>query len=570
MNLNEPSTSIRIVLKTVILLFFIICLPGLVQAQWEPTYPGSNDIRNTNPGNIGIGTPTPQANLDVSGDFKWRDVRYYRISRTFGTGTNDWVEIGSFANNTTSQYMLFTVQGHWCGGIISAQFRYDDVGYTGTSSNWMELPAMGGKIYQATQPVAIDVKRANPGSLTDPILARVRNLYGMCGGTSLAINIESNAIYTATTNTGSTGTVDAGYAASNLGWKFPVTTDAHSASTNGLFVLNTGNVGIGTSTPSAGTKLQVVDATDTSIVGSYSGTRAGGNGVRFRTLDGAEQFMGELQFTSDGASNNASTAKLSIGNGVGGSLTAMTVLSGGSVGIGTTGPTNKLSIYGNSGNTIADIDAPTPAAAILQFRKSSVDKGRLYVNASDVTILESSIGNNTIALSGGNVGIGKTDPAYKLEVEGAIHANGAITGTTINATYQDVAEWVPSSQKLSAGTVVVLDTAKSNHVLASISSYDTKVAGVISAQPGIALGTGSDDKVLVATTGRVKVKVDATSAPIHVGDLLVTSDNEGVAMKSEPIVISGRKMHAPGTIVGKALEPLEKGTGEILVLLSLQ
>jgi hypothetical protein len=74
----------------------------------------------------------------------------------------------------------------------------------------------------------------------------------------------------------------------------------------------------------------------------------------------------------------------------------------------------------------------------------------------------------------------------------------------------------------------------------------------------------------VATTGRVKVKVDATRAPIKVGDLLVTSEAEGFAMKSEPIKIGGRKIHAPGTIIGKALEPLASGTGEMLVLLSLQ
>ncbi len=60
-------------------------------------------------------------------------------------------------------------------------------------------------------------------------------------------------------------------------------------------------------------------------------------------------------------------------------------------------------------------------------------------------------------------------------------------------------------------------------------------------------------------------------APIRVGDLLVTSDIEGVAMKNEPVDVAGdAKMHRPGTLIGKALEPLEKGRGEILVLLSLQ
>jgi hypothetical protein len=41
-------------------------------------------------------------------------------------------------------------------------------------------------------------------------------------------------------------------------------------------------------------------------------------------------------------------------------------------------------------------------------------------------------------------------------------------------------------------------------------------------------------------------------------------------MKSEAVEFAGRKMHMPGTIIGKALEPLAKGQGEILVLLSLQ
>ncbi len=187
-------------------------------------------------------------------------------------------------------------------------------------------------------------------------------------------------------------------------------------------------------------------------------------------------------------------------------------------------------------------------------------------------------------LSDGKVGIGTSSPGtYKLNVNGDtnvkgnlnIESNGEGTGNivaagTINAKYQDVAEWVESSQKLVAGTVVVLDSTKSNQVISSSQSYDTRVAGVISEQPGIALGEKGYSKVLVATTGRVRVKVDASKGPIHIGDLLVTSDVPGIAMKSEPVEFAGRKMHMPGTLIGKALEPLEKGTGTILVLLSLQ
>jgi hypothetical protein len=172
------------------------------------------------------------------------------------------------------------------------------------------------------------------------------------------------------------------------------------------------------------------------------------------------------------------------------------------------------------------------------------------------------------------VGIGtipSTSTAYKLDINGNTNVTGNISVSgNIAAKYQDVAEWVPSSEQVPSGTVVVLDTTKSNQVVSSTVSYDTRVAGVISEQPGLTMGESGAGKVLVATTGRVLVKVDASRGPIHIGDLLVTSDVPGVAMKSEPVKVGNRMMHLPGTLIGKALEPLEKGSGKILVLLSLQ
>jgi hypothetical protein len=180
------------------------------------------------------------------------------------------------------------------------------------------------------------------------------------------------------------------------------------------------------------------------------------------------------------------------------------------------------------------------------------------------------VGREGNATFGGNVGIGAAPSAARLNVGGDLNATGTITAGNITAKYQDLAEWVPSTQKFAAGTVVVLNTAHNNQVTTTTTAYDTRVAGVVSAQPGIALGEAGEGKSLIATTGRVKVKVDATRAPIRVGDLLVTGETPGVAMRSQPLELSGVPIHRPGTLIGKALEPLEKGTGEILVLLSLQ
>ena len=170
----------------------------------------------------------------------------------------------------------------------------------------------------------------------------------------------------------------------------------------------------------------------------------------------------------------------------------------------------------------------------------------------------------------GNVGIGTQSPAQKLHVVGDVRVDGTVSGTNVVAKYQDVAEWVPATTRISPGTVVVIDALNGTRVQPAAEPYDTRVAGVVSAKPGILLGEPGDDKVSVAHSGRVKVKADAQYGAIAVGDVLVSSATLGFARRSTPIEVNGISMHRPGTILGKALEPLKEGTGEILVLLTLQ
>ncbi|MBN1541754.1 hypothetical protein JW992_06375, partial [candidate division KSB1 bacterium] len=85
--------------------------------------------------------------------------------------------------------------------------------------------------------------------------------------------------------------------------------------------------------------------------------------------------------------------------------------------------------------------------------------------------------------------------------------------------------------------------------------------GIISTNPTLTVGHLADasNGYPLALSGIVPCKVSDQSGPIRPGDLLTTSDMPGHAMKAVNPVY--------GTIIGKALEPLEGGTGIINVLI---
>ncbi len=64
------------------------------------------------------------------------------------------------------------------------------------------------------------------------------------------------------------------------------------------------------------------------------------------------------------------------------------------------------------------------------------------------------------------------------------------------------------------------------------------------------------------------IKVDASGGPIRPGDLLAASSIAGYAARAPLLTVEGVSFHAPGTIIGKALGGLDKGTGLIPVFVS--
>lgn len=105
-------------------------------------------------------------------------------------------------------------------------------------------------------------------------------------------------------------------------------------------------------------------------------------------------------------------------------------------------------------------------------------------------------------------------------------------------------------------------------------AYDTLVAGIVSDPETTSMIIGGDtgpkdfvnstDRKPIALVGRVLVKVTTEKGPINIGDMLVTSNTPGHAMKADIDKVK------PGMILGKAMEPWTEGTGQIIVWVALQ
>jgi len=160
---------------------------------------------------------------------------------------------------------------------------------------------------------------------------------------------------------------------------------------------------------------------------------------------------------------------------------------------------------------------------------------------------------------------GRPDHEYGVRTPDKMLAMSYDTGSS------DIAEYFAVAEDPEPGTVMVIgvDSKLQNSLIA----YDTTVAGIVSTAPGVALGTnetGNEGEKLIAVAGRVPCKVDASYASVKPGDLLTTSNTPGHAMKAQPVVIGEVEICRPGTTLGKALEPLDSGTGVIEVLVTLQ
>jgi len=325
-------------------------------------------MRITDIGNVGIGTSTPNAKLDVQG----------------------------------TQGQLFSVTDDLSGDIFSVA---DISGVPIMNVNSDGTSYFDGNVGIGTD--SPDNKLFVTASTAGDYAAFIENTNSTNGYGLLA-------------RTAQTGTSSYAFA-------------ARAGSSDIFVVRGDGNVGIGTASPN--TKLHVAGIAQ--VTESGNSAFYGGNYVRV---------FGDQNY---GFRNTGGTYIANI------SMSGNSYFNGGNVGIGTTSPGAKLEISQGAGGTAQNVINSGEQAFRFSTKVEDTStntavfrQGIYYNNTENATIafyrggssvggfmtFQTQNGNERMRIdSVGNVGIGTTSPATKLEVNGGTDAIVTITGTTTAA-----------------------------------------------------------------------------------------------------------------------------------------
>ncbi len=362
-------------------------------------------------GYVGIGTTNPARKLDISGVSDW--ASQVRITRTDNNTITSLGSryVGSFSNNSFSIF-----------SNSSERMTIDPTGNVGinTTAPKNKLDVSGGMALGSYAGVNtapsnslivsgnIGIGTTSPTSTLHIAGGTGRTLYmggGSIGGLNSTPTADDEAV--------PLGYLEANYSPSS-------TTSFWSGSLAGdISNANSGNIGIGTSSP--GAKLDVAGATG--LNASFASSGAVGNS-NYIAIGGKRAYIGY-----DGVNQNT------VIQGIGGkgiefnvnsdtfaSGTVMRISSSGNVGIGPMTPQSKLEV-----NIGAESAVPAAGAGSTYFILSGTGSygmmagvlgtGKGYIQQQRFD------GNTTmydllLQPNGGNIGVGTTTPGAKLEVYG--------------------------------------------------------------------------------------------------------------------------------------------------------
>ena len=434
------------------------------------------------------------------------------------------------------------------GGSVNT-IQYNDSGVLNGSANFI---ITGGNVVSLTGSFSATTIAGPLTTGSQPNITSVGNLSGLV--VSGNITPSANVTYNLGNNTNRFNDL---YLANSTIYLGAQTISANTSSViiSGNLVANiTGNVTGNVTT--AGTVTTNAQPNITSV-GTLTSLLSSGNidglnitGTHYGAATGLTSIPGA---NVSGAVSYATTANSVAGANVSGAVSYATTANSVAVanvsGIGNIATINK---DGNASNILYGngvfASAPTPGAS--------------YGNSNVATFL-ASYGSNTITTTGnitaGNISVGTGTVTTGILTTGSNITVGTITGnfslssgSRLNATYADLAEYYEADKPYESGTVVEFGGDKEVTIA---KDGTTRVAGVVSANPAYVMNSQckGDYIIALALQGRVPCKVRGT---VRKGDMLVSA-GEGYA----------RPMVHPyiGSVIGKALENFDGIEGVIEV-----
>ena len=249
----------------------------------------------------------------------------------------------------------------------------------------------------------------------------------------------------------------------------------------------------------------------------------------------------------------------------------------GAVGIGTDDPLFKLHVVGANFAAAISADSPNGLSAISAIARGPQTVG-LFARSQQETAVAAQSNQGTFIFTGAD---GASRRFAVVRATGAVLADGPHTGPA------DYAEMLPASgiaSDFEPGDVLII--GPDGRMAKAESPYAQNLAGVYSSAPGFVADMritergieaydepkAEDDELWLPVTlmGVAPVKVTAENRSVSPGDLLTTSTTLGHAMRAEPTVVNNIAIYPTGTILGKAMEPLDRGSGSIRVLVTLR
>ncbi|MDH3892282.1 MAG: hypothetical protein OEV49_14485 [candidate division Zixibacteria bacterium] len=212
------------------------------------------------------------------------------------------------------------------------------------------------------------------------------------------------------------------------------------------------------------------------------------------------------------------------------------------------------------------------ALHVVEDDSTAAITGRNAGNGAGVKAVNTGTGPAILgtAATGDLLQLSSTNPLnLRLRVDN--DGNLCLDGTVTQQGGCDVAEnmtVIGNMADYEPGDVLVLSEKTLGHLELTEQPYCQRVVGVYSTVPGFHLGSNAfghaANQVPIALSGIVPVKVCSENGAIKVGDLLVTSSESGRAMKATD------QVRAFGSVIGKAMEPMNEETGAVKVLVTLQ